>query len=292
MSTDTSSSSIPQTGTPQPSTPQLKVTQQAVARPQPNTTSQSDPRVALVTGGSRGIGRAISIALASRGIDVAINFARNADEAAHTATLCQQAAQAAGFPNCRFITIGGNVAEQADCEQIHQSTVEALGAPDILVNNAGITRDNLIMRMSVEDFDTVLDVNLRAAFIFSKLVSRAMVKKRYGRIVSISSVVGLAGNAGQTNYAASKAGVIGLTKALAKELGPRNITANAVAPGFIETDMTDALGEEARSALINSMAIPRLGSTEDVARLVAFLTSDEAAYITGQVIAVDGGMAL
>jgi 3-oxoacyl-[acyl-carrier protein] reductase len=250
------------------------------------------PRTALVTGGSRGIGRAICIELAKAGCNVAINFARSAKEADETAELCREAATAAGRSSGKFIVVGGDVALQEDCERIYQTTIDELGAVDILINNAGITRDNLMLRMSVEDFDAVIDVNLRAAFIFSKLASRAMAKKRFGRIINISSVVGISGNAGQANYAASKAGIIGLTKTLAKELGSRNITVNAIAPGFIETSMTDVLSEEARVKLVENLSIPRLGSPEDIAALARFLAGDEAAYITGQVIAVDGGMRL
>jgi len=248
-------------------------------------------RVALVTGGSRGIGRAICIALAQAGNDVAITYVSNENEAERCAEVCQKAATAADH-QVRIITIGGDVAIPDSCEIIFQKTVEALGAPDILVNNAGITRDNLLLRMDIDDFNEVINVNLRSAFIFSKLVARSMLKKRFGRIINISSVVGLAGNAGQANYAASKAGLIGLTKSLAKELGSRSVTVNAIAPGFIDTSMTVALSDEVRERLIGSLSIPRLGTPDDVAALVAFIASDSAQYITGQVIAVDGGLAL
>lgn len=255
-----------------------------------NEVNSQAPRVALVTGGSRGIGREICVELAKSGCEVAINFARNATEAAQTAELCTAAAKAAGHSNTRFVTVGGDVALPQDCERIYQETVDALGAPNILINNAGITRDNLMLRMTVEDFDAVLNVNLRSAFIFSKLAARAMAKKRFGRIINISSVVGVSGNAGQANYAASKAGIIGLTKTLAKELGSRNITVNAIAPGFIETSMTNALSDETRAKLVENASIPRLGSPKDIAALASFLAGDSASYITGQVIAVDGGM--
>lgn len=249
-------------------------------------------RVALVTGGSRGIGRAICIALAESGCNLAINYAHNNEEAYNTKEQCQQAAQAAGYSHTRFILVQGDVASQEGCEQIFELTKEALEAPDILVNNAGITRDNLILRMSVEDFEAVVDTNLRAAFILSKLAARPMAKKRFGRIINIASVVGLRGNSGQANYAASKAGLIGLTKTLSKELGSRFVTANALAPGFIETSMTNALDEQVKAQLVEKVSIPRLGTPKDVAALVSFLASEQASYITGQVIAVDGGLAL
>ncbi len=254
--------------------------------------SEKQVLTALVTGGSRGIGRAICIEFAKAGYNVAINYSRNADEANQTADLCFESAKAAGHDGAKFVTVGGDVAKQEDCERIYQETVDGLGDVDILVNNAGITRDNLTMRMSVEDFDAVIDVNLRAAFIFSKLAMRPMTKKRFGRIINISSVVGVSGNAGQANYAASKAGIIGLTKTLAKELGSRNITVNAIAPGFIETSMTDALSDDTRAKLIENASIPRLGLPQDIAALVGFLAGENASYITGQVISVDGGMRL
>ena len=253
--------------------------------------NDTQSRVALVTGGSRGIGRAICVALAQAGIDVAIAYTRGKDDAEQTAELCRQAAATSGYEP-RLLTVCGDISQPESCEAIFRNTVEELGTPDILVNNAGITRDNLIMRMSVEDFDEVINVNLRSAFLLSKLAARTMAKKRFGRIINISSVVGLAGNAGQANYAASKAGLIGLTKTLAKELGSRYVTVNAIAPGFIETSMTDALTDDIKAKLISSLSVPRLGTPQDVAALVAFLASDAASYITGQVIAIDGGMAL
>lgn len=259
-----------------------------------STIENTEPnyRVALVTGASRGIGRAICLKLAQSPCHIAINYAHSAEEAQETVELCREVAQAAGHKDAQFAAIKGDVSETEGCEQLFEQTRVALGAPDILVNNAGITRDNLVLLMSIEDFDAVINANLRSAFILSKLAMRAMAKKRFGRIINISSVVGIAGNAGQANYAASKAGLIGLTKTLAKELGSRFVTANAVAPGFIQTRMTEELSEAVQAEFVSSLSIPRLGTPEDVAALVGFLASDEASYLTGQVISVDGGMAL
>jgi len=236
-------------------------------------------KTALVTGGSRGIGRAICIELARRGANVVVGYSGSREQAEATAALCGNA-----------IIAGGDVSRMADCEAIFAACEAAFDQPDILVNNAGITRDGLLMRMSEDDFDRVLEVNLRGAFNCTKLACRPMVRKRAGRMVNIASVVGLSGNAGQANYCASKAGLIGLTKATALELAGRGITVNAVAPGFIETDMTAALTEDARKALLGQIPAGRFGTAEDVAACVAFLCSDAANYITGQVISVNGGM--
>ena len=236
-------------------------------------------KTALVTGGSRGIGRAICIELARRGANVVVGYSGSREQAEATAALCGNA-----------IIAGGDVSRMADCEAIFAACEAAFDQPDILVNNAGITRDGLLMRMSEDDFDRVLEVNLRGAFNCTKLACRPMVRKRVGRMVNIASVVGLSGNAGQANYCASKAGLIGLTKATALELAGRGITVNAVAPGFIETDMTAALTEDARKALLGQIPAGRFGTAEDVAVCVAFLCSDAANYITGQVISVNGGM--
>ena len=242
-------------------------------------------KTALVTGGSRGIGRAICLELAEGGANVVLCYAGN--EAAAQETV--QAVEALG---AKALAVHCDVSDAAGVDGLVKAAVETFGRIDILVNNAGITRDNLLMRMSEADFDQVVAANLKGAFLCMKAVSRLMLKQRYGRIVNLSSVVGLRGNAGQVNYAASKAGVIGMTKSLAKELASRGVTVNAVAPGFIETDMTAALSESARAAAQGSIPMNRLGTPEDVARVVAFLAGDGAAYITGQVLAVDGGMAM
>lgn len=242
-------------------------------------------RTALVTGGSRGIGRAVCLELARGGANVVLCYAGNDAAARKTA----EAVEAAGG---KALALRCDVSDAAQVDALVRTAVERFGQVDILVNNAGITRDNLVMRMSEADFDAVIAANLKGAFLCMKAVSRGMLKRRYGRIVNLSSVVGLRGNAGQVNYAASKAGVIGMTKAMAKELASRGVTVNAVAPGFIETDMTAAMTDAARTAALGSVPMGRLGAPEDVARAVAFLAGDEAAYITGQVLAVDGGMAM
>lgn len=242
-------------------------------------------RTAVVTGGSRGIGRAICLELARGGANVALCFAGNEAAAEETRAACE----AAGG---RALAIRCDVTDSAQVKALMDGTVREFGGIDILVNNAGITRDGLLAMMKETDFDAVLDANLKGAFLCAKAVVRAMMRQRYGRIVNISSVVGLRGNAGQANYAASKAGLIGMTKSLAKELAPRGITVNAVAPGFISTDMTAALPEAAKAAILASIPAGRLGAAEEVARAAAFLAGGEAAYITGQVLAVDGGMAM
>lgn len=242
-------------------------------------------KTAVVTGGSRGLGRAICLELARGGANVLFCYAGN--EAAARETV--QAVEELG---AKALAVRCDVSDAAQVDALAKAAVEAFGRIDILVNNAGITRDNLLMRMSEADFDAVIDTNLKGTFLCMKAVSRLMLKQRYGRIVNVSSVVGLRGNAGQVNYAASKAGVVGMTKSLARELASRGVTVNAVAPGFMETDMTAALPEAARAAAQGSIPMNRLGAPEDVARAVAFLASDDAAYITGQVLAVDGGMAM
>jgi 3-oxoacyl-[acyl-carrier protein] reductase len=242
-------------------------------------------KTAVITGASRGIGRAICLKLAEAGANIVINYSSNTDEAMITKQICEQA-------GAQAIIVKGNVADFAACEKLFSVATEAFVTVDILVNNAGITRDNLLLRMSSDDFRAVLDVNLTGAFNCLKLASAMMIKKRYGRIVNISSIVGLSGNAGQANYAASKAGLIGLTKSAAKELARRNITVNAIAPGFIETDMTAELPEEIKAAMKSTIPMARIGKAEEVADAVLFFCADSSAYLTGQVLCVDGGMAL
>lgn len=242
-------------------------------------------KTAIVTGGSRGIGRAVCLELARGGANVTLCYAGNE-------TAAQETVQAVEALGAKALAVRCDVSDGGQVKGLIDTVLHDFQRIDILVNNAGITRDNLLMRMSEADFDVVIEANLKGAFLCMKAVSRLMLKQRYGRIVNLSSVVGLRGNAGQVNYAASKAGVIGMTKSLAKELAPRGITVNAVAPGFIETDMTAAMTETARSAALAAIPAGRLGAAEEVAGAVAFLASDQAAYITGQVLAVDGGMAM
>ena len=242
-------------------------------------------KTAIITGGSRGIGKAVCLELARRGCNIVLSFAGNTAAADQTAAECQ----ALGV---QALAVQGNVADADAVKALFDAALKQFGAVDILVNNAGITRDNLLMLLKEEDFDAVVDTNLKGTFLCMKAAVRPMMKQRHGRIISLSSVVGLHGNAGQVNYAASKAGVIGMTKSLAKELAGRNITVNAVAPGFIDTDMTAVLPDKAKEAILSSIPMARLGAAEDVANAVAFLASDEAGYITGQVLAVDGGMSM
>ena len=241
--------------------------------------------VALVTGGSRGIGRAICLELARRGAAVAVNYAGNSAAAEETVEQCRAlGVEAEAFQ--------ADVADPAACDALVAAVKERFGRLDILVNNAGIARDGLLMTAKEEDFTKTLDTNLKGAYFCTKAAAKVMLRQKYGRIVCLSSVVGLRGNPGQTAYAASKAGVIGLVKAAAKELAGRDITVNAVAPGFIETDMTAVLPEKAKAAILGTIPKGRPGSPEEVARAVAFFAGPECAYITGQVLCVDGGMAV
>jgi 3-oxoacyl-[acyl-carrier protein] reductase len=238
-------------------------------------------KVAVVTGGSRGIGRAIAATLARAGAKVAL-LARNAD----------QARAAASEIGPETLGLQADVADAKQVDAVMEQVEGTLGAVDILVNNAGLTRDGLLARMSEADWDMVLNVNLRGAFNTVKRVTRSMMKRRSGRVINITSVVGVAGNKGQANYAASKAGLIGFTKSVAKELASRNVLVNAIAPGFIDTEMTQALSEEQRQALLGQIPLGRLGNVDDVANAVLFLSSDWASYITGQVLIIDGGMVM
>ncbi len=240
-------------------------------------------KIALVTGASRGIGKAIALELAHHGAHVVVNYAGSEQAAQDVVDLI---ASRGG----RSFKFQANVSRYLEVEAMVKATIDTFGSLDILVNNAGITRDNLIMRMKEEEFDDVIAINLKGVFNCIKAVTRPMMKQRSGRIINISSVVGVLGNAGQANYVAAKAGVIGLTKSTARELASRSITVNAVAPGFIETDMTQALTEEMREQLRKQIPLDRLGQPSDVAKAVLFLASDDASYMTGQTIHIDGGM--
>ncbi len=242
-------------------------------------------RVALVTGGSRGIGRAVCLELGRRGARVAVNYATRRDAAEETAA----AVQASGG---EAIVVGGDVGDEQQVAALFEEVEGSLGPVEILVNNAGVTRDGLLLRMGSDAWDAVLSTNLRSVFLCTRAALRGMLRSRWGRIVSLGSVAGIAGNPGQANYAASKAGIIGFTKSVAKEVGSRGITANVVAPGFIGTDMTRDIGEATEAAAMESIALGRFGTPAEVASAVGYLASDEAAYITGQVLVVDGGIAL
>lgn len=242
-------------------------------------------RVALVTGGGRGIGRAITTTLAAAGAAVVVNYHSNAAAAEETVAAVRALDGRAG-------AIQADVGQAGDVERLVKTTLESYGRLDILVNNAGITRDALLLRMKEDEFDQVLQTNLRGVYLCTRAVLRTMIKQRSGRIINIASVVGLVGNVGQANYAAAKAGIIGFTRATAREVASRSITVNAVAPGFIETEMTGDLGEAASKAILATIPLGRFGQPQDVANLVAFLASEAGGYITGQTLAVDGGMVM
>ena len=245
--------------------------------------TEATQRVAVVTGGSRGIGRAICVALSAPGTRVYFNYSSNREAAEETARAIEAAGGKAAFHQV-------DVASESAVTDHLSTVLKEAGRIDVLVNNAGITRDGLLVRMKAEDWDAVVDTNLKGAFLCTKLAAKAMMKQRFGRIINISSVVAVTGNPGQANYVASKAGLIGFTKAVALELASRGITANAVAPGFIETDMTASLGEKARDAMVAQIPLGRPGTAEEVAAVVEFLASERAAYLTGQVLHVSGGM--
>ena len=242
-------------------------------------------KTAVVTGASRGIGRAIAIKLATLGVNIVVNY-RNSYDAVQEVVKEIQALGA------RALAVQCDISSFKDVESMMKKSMEEFGSIDILVNNAGITKDGLLMRMKEEEFDSVIDINLKGAFNCTRHISAIMLKQRSGRIINISSVSGLTGNAGQVNYSSAKAGILGMTKAVAKELAGRGVTCNAVAPGYIQTDMTEGLADKVKESIMNAIPLKRLGTPEDVANAVAFLASEEAAYITGQVINVDGGMVM
>lgn len=247
--------------------------------------SRLDGKRALVTGASRGIGRAIALRLAAEGASVAVNYHSGENEAASVVSEITASGGSA-------IAFQASVASAEEANRLVDATVEALGGIDILVNNAGITRDNLLMRLSEDDWDAVLDTNLKGAFFCTKAAIRPMLRQRSGRIVNMSSIVAITGNPGQANYAAAKAGLIGFTKTIAREVASRGITVNALAPGFIETQMVAAIPEDLRKQILERIPLGQFGTPDDVARSVVFLASDDGAYITGQVIGIDGGLSL
>ena len=242
-------------------------------------------QTAIVTGGAKGIGKSIAIALAKKGCNIVINYNSSSEAAIKTANEIKELGVDA-------LCVQANVSDSADCAKLFKEALTLTGKVDILVNNAGITRDTLALRMSDEDFDAVIKTNLYGTFYCMREAYKLMLRAKYGRIISLTSVVGLHGNAGQANYAASKAGIIGLTKSFAKELAAKNVTINAVAPGFIDTDMTAAMTDNAKAAAVGAIPAKRMGNVEDIANTVAFLASSEAGYITGQIISIDGGMSM
>lgn len=242
-------------------------------------------KVAVVTGASRGIGRAIALKLADEGAKVVVNYSGSQAKAEEVVAMIQENGGEA-------IAVQGSISQTEEVTALMDAAVKTYGSLDILVNNAGITRDNLIMRMKEDEWDDVLNTNLKGVFLCTKAVTRQMMKQRAGRIINISSIVGVAGNAGQANYVAAKAGVIGLTKTTAKELASRNILVNAIAPGFIETEMTEQLPEDIKQGMLTQIPLAKLGQPEDIAKAVAFLASDDANYMTGQTLHIDGGMVM
>ncbi|MBU3101402.1 3-oxoacyl-[acyl-carrier-protein] reductase [Clostridium sp. DSM 17811] len=242
-------------------------------------------KTAVVTGASRGIGRAIALKLAKHGANVVVNYRNSVDAV-------QEVVKEIEALGVKVLAIQADISSYTDVENMIKKSVEEFGSIDVLVNNAGITKDGLLMRMKEADFDSVIDINLKGAFNCTRHVAAIMLKQRSGRIINISSVSGLTGNAGQVNYSAAKAGIIGMTKSVAKEFGSRGVTCNAVAPGYIQTDMTEDLPAKVKDTIMGTIPLKRLGRPEDVANVVAFLATDEAAYITGQVINVDGGMVM
>ncbi len=240
-------------------------------------------KVALITGATRGIGKQIALTLAKEGYNIALNYRKENEDLAKTEKEIQEI-------GVEYLSVKGDISNFEQCENIVKKTIEQFEKIDVLVNNAGMTKDMLLMRMQKEDFEQVIDVNLVGTFNMTQNVIKHMIKSKSGRIINISSVVGISGNAGQTNYSASKAGIIGFTKSLAKEVASRNILVNAVAPGFIQTNMTDVLKEEVKEEIAKTIPLRRLGKPEDVANVVKFLASEDSSYITGQVINIDGGM--
>lgn len=242
-------------------------------------------KVAIVTGASRGIGRAIALELADQGASVVVNYANNTEKA-------EEVAQQIEAMGRKALCLKADIRDEKQMKDLVKEVIQTFGGVDILVNNAGVTNDNLIMRMKEEAFDEVIATNLKGAFICTKAVARQMMKQKSGKIINVASIVGISGNAGQANYVAAKAGVIGLTKTTAQEFASRNILVNAVAPGFITTEMTDVLTDEQKESMLNMIPLNKLGKSEDVAKVVRFLASDDASYITGQTIHIDGGMVM
>ena len=242
-------------------------------------------KIAFITGGARGIGKEIALTLSKQGYDIALNYRSQNEE-------LEQLKKQIEEEKVECLLVQGDVSKFEDCEKMVQQTIEAFGKIDVLVNNAGIIRDGLFMRMSTKDIEDVIGVNLLGTFYITRCVAPYMIKQRVGRIINISSVVGVCGNAGQANYAASKAGIIGLTKSLAKELASRNILVNAVAPGFIATDMTDSLPDKVKEGIHAQIPLKRMGTAKEVANVVKFLASEDSSYVTGQVLHIDGGMVM